>query len=46
MLQKYPSRANNKLEKVRKKHHTSDNGELNIYYISADFIKEKRKKYE
>ncbi|WP_158655299.1 PD40 domain-containing protein [Flavivirga eckloniae] len=42
----YPSQANENLEKIRKKHQTSDNGELNIYYISADFIDEKRKKYE
>ena len=42
----YPSKANNNLAETRKKHHTVDNGKLNIYYISADFIKEKRKKYE
>lgn len=44
--QQYESIANKKLDKVRQKHQTNDNGELNIYYISADFIKEKRKKHE
>jgi Tol biopolymer transport system component len=42
----YSFQANDDLEKVRDKHHTYDNGELNIYYISADFINEKRKKHE
>lgn len=42
----YSSQANDNLEEIRKKHRTADNGELNIYYISADFIKEKREKYK
>ncbi len=45
MVEPYASNPLDKLEDIRKKHHGVDNGELNIYYISADFIKEKRKKY-
>lgn len=46
MEQAYPSKANSSLAETRKKHQTMDNGTLNIYYLSADFIKEKRRKYE
>ncbi len=42
----YPSEPLHSLDEMREKHHDADNGETNIYYISADFIKEKRKKYE
>lgn len=44
--QAYPSKAESSLAETRKKHQTMDNGALNIYYLSADFIKEKRRKYE
>jgi Tol biopolymer transport system component len=43
---RYPSQPNATLEQTRQKHHEYDNGLLNIYYISADFISEKRKKHE
>ncbi len=46
MVEPYLSNPLNNLEDIRKKHHAFDNGELNIYYISADFIEEKRNKYE
>ena len=43
---RYASLPNEGLESVRKKHQTADNGALNIYYISADFIEEKRRKHQ
>lgn len=46
MVEPYLSKPLNNLEDMRKKHRGPDNGELNIYYMSADFIDEKRNKYE
>ena len=46
ITKQYSPNADENLEGIREKHHTIDNGELNVYYISADFIEEKRKKYE
>jgi Tol biopolymer transport system component len=34
------------LDALRQKHHSADNGELNIYYLSADFIAKKREKHQ
>jgi hypothetical protein len=41
----YASESNESLVGVRSKHQSMDNGQLNIYYISADFIAEGKKKY-
>jgi Tol biopolymer transport system component len=46
MVEPYRSKPLNNLEDMRKKHHGLDNGELNIYYMSGDFIGEKRNKYQ
>ena len=43
---KYSAKADENVEEVREKHTSLDNGQLNIYYMSADFIEEKRKKHE
>ena len=45
VAQDYTSDKNSEIENIRSKHTTHDNGELNIYYISADFIEEGRAKY-
>jgi Tol biopolymer transport system component len=45
LKQDYTSDKSIDIENIRLKHKTSDNGELNIYYISSDFIKEGRAKY-
>lgn len=46
ILKDYKFESNSSLEKIRMKHQSHDNGQLNIYYISADFIEERRKKHE
>ena len=46
MASDYEFTASENLHIPRNQHHTLDNGELNIYYMSADFIAEKRKKHE
>lgn len=46
LARQYDSEANQSIEEVREKHQTADNEQLNIYYISADFISEKRKNYQ
>ena len=45
MAGKYDSKAGDVLDVVRGKHRSYDNGQLNIYYISADFIEEGKKKH-
>jgi Tol biopolymer transport system component len=42
----YDAIAGENLQELRSKHHSPDNGQLNIYYISADFISEGRRKFE
>ena len=39
----YPTTANSTLKAMRTQHQSSNNGELNIYYLSADFIEKIRK---
>lgn len=46
IAEEYEFTATENLNAAKNKHHSKDNGELNIYYMSADFIAEKRKKYE
>ncbi len=41
----YEAASNTSIVNVRDKHNSADNGELNIYYISADFIAERREKH-
>jgi len=45
MDQKYTSTKNIEVKSLRSKHQSYDNGELNIYYISSDFIEEGKTKY-
>jgi len=42
----YSTVADSDLEAMRKQHQSFNNGELNIYYLSADFIEEMRKEKE
>lgn len=46
LLEEYESIASNKISTVSDKFASHDNGNLNIYYMSAEFIPEMKKKYE
>lgn len=41
----YPSKSGNSIKKLQKKYHSTDNGNLNIYYTSTDFITRMKAKY-
>jgi len=46
LLQKYESEKGSEIDSLRLKHQTPDNGELNIYYISSDFIEKGKEKFQ
>lgn len=46
LTESFESSAGADLTEVHKKFRSGDNGQLNIYYMSADFIEEMRKKHE
>ena len=45
LLKEYNTEAASDLKDLRNQHASHDNGELNIYYMSANFIEEKRLKF-
>ena len=45
VAQEYISDKDTGIDNIRAKHNTHDNGELNIYYMSTDFIEAGRAKY-
>ena len=46
ILKEYDTPASKNITEISKKFKSYDNGNLNIYYVSADFIDEMKKKYE